>query len=128
MQNKATALLGGILPFGAAFVELYFVLSSLFASRAYYAFGFLALTAGVVGLTTATVTILFTYFLLCAEEYRWVSFSLTVLSLLLTHLSLDGTGAPSLLAVEVHSGCLLTGYSTGCHAFLSTRSLALSCT
>ena len=58
---------------GAAFVELYFVMSSLFASRAYYAFGFLALTAGVVGLTTATVTILFTYFVLCAEEYRWVS-------------------------------------------------------
>ena len=56
---------------GAAFVELYFVMSSLFASRAYYAFGFLALTAGVVALTTATVTILFTYFLLCAEEYRW---------------------------------------------------------
>ena len=55
---------------GAAFVELYFVLSSLFASRAYYAFGFLALTAGVVVLTTATVTILFTYFILCAEEYR----------------------------------------------------------
>lgn len=55
---------------GAAFVELYFVMSSLFASRAYYAFGFLALTAGVVGLTTATVSILFTYFLLCAEEYR----------------------------------------------------------
>lgn len=57
---------------GAAFVELYFVLSSLFASRAYYAFGFLALTAGVVALTTATVTILFTYFILCAEEYRLV--------------------------------------------------------
>jgi len=65
------SLLGGILPFGAAFVELYFVLSSLFASRAYYAFGFLALTAGVVALTSATVTILFTYFMLCAEEYRW---------------------------------------------------------
>jgi len=71
LRPWATALLGGILPFGAAFVEMYFVLSSLFASRAYYAFGFLALTAGVVGLTTATVTILFTYFLLCAEEYRW---------------------------------------------------------
>ena len=49
-------------------------MSSLFASRAYYAFGFLALTAGVVGLTTATVTILFTYFVLCAEEYRHVFF------------------------------------------------------
>lgn len=57
---------------GAAFVELYFVMSSLFASRAYYAFGFLALTAGVVTLTTGTVTILFTYFNLCAEEYRCV--------------------------------------------------------
>ena len=52
-------------------MELYFVMSSLFASRAYYAFGFLALTAGVVALTTATVSILFTYFILCAEEYRW---------------------------------------------------------
>ncbi|KAI0266681.1 Nonaspanin TM9SF [Gloeopeniophorella convolvens] len=71
LRPWATALLSGILPFGAAFVELYFVLSSLFASRAYYAFGFLALTAGVVALTTATVTILFTYFILCAEEYRW---------------------------------------------------------
>jgi hypothetical protein len=57
---------------GAAFVELYFVISSLFASRAYYAFGFLALTAVVIGLTTATITILFTYFMLCAEEYRFV--------------------------------------------------------
>lgn len=71
LQPWAATLLAGILPFGAAFVELYFVMSSLFASRAYYAFGFLALTAGVVSLTTATVTILFTYFLLCAEEYRW---------------------------------------------------------
>jgi hypothetical protein len=58
---------------GAAFVELYFVLSSLFASRAYYAFGFLAITSGIVGLTTAMVSILFTYFILCAEEYRCVT-------------------------------------------------------
>ena len=47
------------------------MLSSLFASRAYYAFGFLALTAAIVALTTATVTILFTYFILCREDYRW---------------------------------------------------------
>ncbi|WVQ79502.1 hypothetical protein IAT38_001601 [Cryptococcus sp. DSM 104549] len=65
------AILGGILPFGAAFVELYFVLSSLFGNRAYYAFGFLFLTFLVVALTTAAVTVLFVYFLLCAEEYRW---------------------------------------------------------
>ncbi|KAF8200786.1 hypothetical protein BJ912DRAFT_1038517 [Pholiota molesta] len=71
LKPWAAALLSGILPFGAAFVELYYVFSSLFASRAYYAFGFLALTAGAIAMTTATITILFVYFLLCAEEYRW---------------------------------------------------------
>lgn len=71
LRPYQAALLGGILPFGAAFVELYFVLSSLFGNRAYYAFGFLFLTFTVVALTTATVTVLFVYFVLCAEEYRW---------------------------------------------------------
>ena len=71
LEPLQSALLGGILPFGAAFVELYFVLSSIFGHRAYYAFGFLFLTFAVVALTTATVSILFTYFILCAEEYRW---------------------------------------------------------
>lgn len=71
LEPWATTIFSGVLPFGAATVELHYVMSSLFASKAYYAFGFLALTAGVVGLTTATITILFTYFILCAEEYRW---------------------------------------------------------
>ena len=71
LNTLQAAILGGILPFGAAFVELYFVLSSLFGNRAYYAFGFLFLTFVVLVLTTATVTVLFTYFVLCAEEYRW---------------------------------------------------------
>lgn len=71
MLLQATTIFSGVLPFGAATVELHYVMSSLFASKAYYAFGFLALTAGVVALTTATITILFTYFILCAEEYRW---------------------------------------------------------
>ncbi|OCF39216.1 endosomal P24A protein [Kwoniella heveanensis CBS 569] len=71
LHTVQAAILGGILPFGAAFVELYFVLSSLFGNRAYYAFGFLFLTFLVVVLTTATVTVLFVYFILCAEEYRW---------------------------------------------------------
>ena len=71
LRTFQAAILGGILPFGAAFVELYFVLSSLFGNRAYYAFGFLFLTFIVVALTTATVTVLWVYFILCAEEYRW---------------------------------------------------------
>jgi transmembrane 9 superfamily protein 2/4 len=65
------AILGGILPFGAAFVELWFILSSLFGNRAYYAFGFLFLTFSVYAVTTATISVLVIYFVLCGEEYRW---------------------------------------------------------
>ena len=83
-------------------MELYFVLSSLFASRAYYAFGFLALTAGIVSLTTATVTILFTYFLLCAEEYRCVD--LYVWFVHATYTPADGIGVPSSPEAVVPSG------------------------
>lgn len=71
LRPVQSAVIAGILPFGAAFVELYFVLSSLFGNHAYYAFGFLFLTFLVFVLTTATVTFLVTYFVLCAEEYRW---------------------------------------------------------
>ncbi|KAH7108249.1 hypothetical protein BKA62DRAFT_681617 [Auriculariales sp. MPI-PUGE-AT-0066] len=71
LRTWASSLICGFLPWIAAFMELYFILSSLFASRAYYAWGFVTATAGVVCLTTATCTILLVYFLLCAEEYRW---------------------------------------------------------
>lgn len=87
------------------------MLSSLFASRAYYAFGFLALTAGVVSLTTATVTILFTYFLLCAEEYRYVYPA--VRSVRVTDALTDGIGVPSSPEVVVPSGCWRMAFSTG---------------
>lgn len=59
---------------GAAFIESYFIMQSLFGAKAFYAFGFLALTSVVVALTVATTTILMCYFHLCAEEYRWASF------------------------------------------------------
>lgn len=41
------AILAGILPFGAAWLELFFMINSLFGNRVYYAFGFLTLTFGV---------------------------------------------------------------------------------
>ncbi|BGP17125.1 Transmembrane 9 super member 2 [Rhodosporidiobolus nylandii] len=65
------ALLAGILPFGAGFIELYYILQSIFGAKAYYAFGFLALSTGVVALTTALTSVLMCYFHLCAEDYRW---------------------------------------------------------
>ncbi|POV99757.1 hypothetical protein PSHT_13404 [Puccinia striiformis] len=71
MRFWPSALMAGILPFGAGFIECYFLLSSLFGNKVYYAAGFLFLTFTVVGLTTATVTVLMCYFHLCQEDYRW---------------------------------------------------------
>jgi transmembrane 9 superfamily protein 2/4 len=48
LKKWPAAALAGLLPWAAAFVELFFVLSSLFGSKAYYAFGFLFLTLCIV--------------------------------------------------------------------------------
>lgn len=63
--------LTGILPFGAIFVELYFIMTSLWTNKIYYMFGFLFLCYGLMIITTAATAILLVYFLLCAEDYRW---------------------------------------------------------
>ncbi|EMC95642.1 hypothetical protein BAUCODRAFT_122946 [Baudoinia panamericana UAMH 10762] len=64
-------LLVGVLPFGAIFVELYFIMNSLWSNRIYYMFGFLFLSFALLVVTSAAVTILMVYFLLCAENYHW---------------------------------------------------------
>ncbi|KAG5932026.1 hypothetical protein E4U53_001523 [Claviceps sorghi] len=64
-------LIVGLLPFGAIFVELYFIMSSIWFSRIYYMFGFLFLCYGLMVIVCAAVTILMTYFLLCGENYHW---------------------------------------------------------
>lgn len=64
-------LIVGLLPFGAIFVELYFIMSSIWFSRIYYMFGFLFLCYALMIVVCASVTILMTYFLLCAENYHW---------------------------------------------------------
>ncbi|KAL2016330.1 hypothetical protein VTK56DRAFT_3871 [Thermocarpiscus australiensis] len=64
-------LLVGLLPFGAIFVELYFIMSSIWFSKIYYMFGFLFLCYGLMIITCAAVTVLMVYFLLCAENYNW---------------------------------------------------------
>ncbi|KAI5294682.1 hypothetical protein KEM55_006500, partial [Ascosphaera atra] len=64
-------LITGLLPFAAIFVELFFIMTSLWTSKIYYMFGFLFLCFLLMVLTTAAATILLVYFLLCAEDYRW---------------------------------------------------------
>jgi len=66
-----TFLLGGVLPFGACFVELFFVMSSIWMDQYYYVFGFLLLVYVILAVTCAEITIVLNYFQLCSEDYRW---------------------------------------------------------
>lgn len=66
-----TLLIGGILPFGSCFVELYYIMSSVWMEYYYYVFGFLLLVFLILIITCAEITVLFTYFQLCSEDYHW---------------------------------------------------------
>nr|KAJ3422607.1 hypothetical protein HK105_007288 [Polyrhizophydium stewartii] len=66
-----SALIGGILPFGAIFIELYFIMSSIWSHRIYYMFGFLFFVFIILAVTCALVSVLLVYFQLCAEDYMW---------------------------------------------------------
>lgn len=71
------------------FVLRYFVFTSFWAYKIYYVYGFMLLVFAILAVVTVCVTIVCTYFLLNAEDYRWsVSsgkflLSLNMLSLLL---------------------------------------------
>ncbi|GAU91034.1 hypothetical protein RvY_03364-2 [Ramazzottius varieornatus] len=64
-------LMGGILPFGCIFIQLYFILNSLWAHQTYYMFGFLFLVFLILLVTCSETAVLLSYFHLCSEDYRW---------------------------------------------------------
>ena len=66
--------LGGILPFGSIFIEMYFIFTSFWAYKIYYVYGFMLLVFFILAVVTVCVTIVCTYFLLNAEDYRWYGF------------------------------------------------------
>ena len=66
-NNNTNISLGGILPFGACFVELFFIMSSIWMDQYYYVFGFLLLVYVILGVTCAEITIVLNYFQLCSE-------------------------------------------------------------
>jgi len=64
-------LLSGILPFGTIFIEMYLVFTSLWNYKFYYVYGFMLVVYCILIIVTICVTIVGTYFLLNAEDYRW---------------------------------------------------------
>jgi transmembrane 9 superfamily protein 2/4 len=71
MHDAVAVLIGGVLPFGAVFIELFFILTSIWLQQFYYIFGFLALVFIILVVTCAEITVVMCYFQLCAEDYRW---------------------------------------------------------
>ena len=65
------AILGGVLPFGSIFIEMYFVFTSFWNYKVYYVYGFFLLVFLILLAVTACITIVATYFLLNAENYHW---------------------------------------------------------
>jgi transmembrane 9 superfamily protein 3 len=63
--------LGGVLPFGSIFIEMYFVFTSFWNYKFYYVYGFMLLVYCILTVVTVCVTIVVTYFLLNNEDYRW---------------------------------------------------------
>jgi len=71
MEPWVIVALGGILPFGSIFIEMYFIFTSFWAYKIYYVYGFMLLVFLILLTVTVCVTIVCTYFLLNAEDYRW---------------------------------------------------------
>ncbi|TQE08159.1 hypothetical protein C1H46_006285 [Malus baccata] len=61
----------GTLPFGTLFIELFFILSSIWLGRFYYVFGFLFIVLMLLVIVCAEVSVVLTYMHLCVEDWRW---------------------------------------------------------
>eukprot|EP00736_Rhodelphis_marinus_P003187 Rmarinus@m.13781 len=64
-------LVAGLLPFGSVFIETYFIFAALWNYKFYYVYGFMLAVFVIVMIVTICTTIVVTYFLLNAEDYRW---------------------------------------------------------
>ncbi|EFB28315.1 hypothetical protein PANDA_008639, partial [Ailuropoda melanoleuca] len=64
-------IIGGVLPFGCIFIQLFFILNSIWSHQMYFMFGFLFLVFIILLITCSEATVLLCYFHLCAEDYHW---------------------------------------------------------
>lgn len=128
-----SALLGGLLPFAVIFVELRFVLMSVWQkSTYYYMYGFLALVFGVLVATVMEMSIVVTYFQLSSEDYRWYWKSFIVgtgsawwimlysVYYYVVHLNIDGFIASLMYFAYTFMGCVVYGLITGSIGFLAS--------
>ncbi|XP_038050558.1 transmembrane 9 superfamily member 2-like isoform X2 [Patiria miniata] len=66
-----TAVFSGGLPFSCIFIQLFFILSSIWMHQFFYGFGFTLCTAAVMVVVCSLITILFCFLHLQSENYHW---------------------------------------------------------
>jgi transmembrane 9 superfamily protein 2/4 len=66
-----SVLVGGVLPFGSVFIEVFFIMSSVWMHKFYYVFGFIALVFLILIISCAEISIVMCYFQLCSTNYHW---------------------------------------------------------
>ncbi|CAH0725937.1 unnamed protein product, partial [Brenthis ino] len=71
MNTFVCILMAGILPFGAVFIELFFIFNALWENQFYYLFGFLFLVFCILVVSVSQISIVMVYFQLCGEDYHW---------------------------------------------------------
>ena len=76
LNPKIAMFCAGLIPFSGAYVELFFIMSSLWMDQYYYVFGFTFIVFFILLLSCAEVAVLLVYYQLVNENHRWWWFSL----------------------------------------------------
>jgi transmembrane 9 superfamily protein 2/4 len=71
LSPKVGMIFAGMVPFAATYVELFFIMTSLWMDQYYYVFGFTLIVYLLLLITCAEGSILLCYYQLCAENHRW---------------------------------------------------------
>ena len=98
--------LAGLLSFGSIFIELYYVLTSLWNYKFYHVYGFLLGVYCILTIVVSTTSIIVVYFCLNAENYQW-------------QWTAYGSGASTALYVFVY-GIYYFFFKTQMNGFLQT--------
>lgn len=66
--------MSGILPFGAVYIELFFIFSALWENQFYYLFGFLFLVFLILVVSVSLISVVLVYFQICGEASKFLFF------------------------------------------------------